>query len=73
MMNMNERNVTGVVCLHCGMNTVMPDSKTERRGTGEYRRTQMSIVRCTECGKEAPYLAKEIIVLSRSNVARPVA
>jgi hypothetical protein len=34
-------------------------------------RTQIALVRCTECGKEAPYLADEIVVLDRASRFAP--
>ena len=66
---MRERNVVGVVCLHCGMNTAVPDSTHEWHRASDFWNPQVSLVRCTECGKEAPYLAEEIFVFKGLNVA----
>jgi len=67
-----EEGITGVVCLHCGMHTPL-SSSTSRGRTARVltaARPQISLIRCTGCGKEAPYLADEIVVLKRiSNLA----
>ncbi|MGD0906858.1 MAG: hypothetical protein ABSA96_04715 [Candidatus Acidiferrales bacterium] len=70
MADTNERHVTGVVCIHCGMNTVVPGSTNQWHRAGDFWRPQVSVVRCTKCGKEAPYLAEEIIVFNGLDVAR---
>jgi hypothetical protein len=66
-----EDAVTGVVCLHCGLNTPVPSSA--RRGVSaqgaKKLRPPITLIRCTECGREAPYLANEIVILKNiSNV-----
>jgi DNA-directed RNA polymerase subunit RPC12/RpoP len=61
MMEQVEATNSGVVCLHCGLQTPLPGVAS---GTaGEKRR--LSLVRCTECGKEALYLEHEIVILRR--------
>ncbi len=64
-----ESAITGVVCLHCGMNTPLPNSKTQGRSANVFStpRPNVSLIRCTGCGKEAPYLAEEIVVLERTS------
>jgi hypothetical protein len=53
-----------VICLHCGKHTPLPLPANRERFAGRfafsYRR--LSIVRCFSCGKEAPYLASDVIV-----------
>jgi len=63
-----EAEIVGVVCLHCGLNTPVSktlsgESSTEAPASG---RPKISIIRCTECGGEVPYLAEEIAVLKKS-------
>lgn len=55
----------GVICLHCGMPT--PFSKGtdgESSSSGAEVRLRISLVRCTVCGKEAPYLGRDVVTLS---------
>jgi hypothetical protein len=54
------KDLAGVFCLHCGMNT--PVHVSADRGPSEGGVTSISIIRCQSCGKEAPYLADEIVV-----------
>jgi hypothetical protein len=66
-----EDAVTGVVCLHCGLNTPVPSYV--RRGDSalgaKKMRPPITLIRCNECGREAPYLANEIVVLKNiSNI-----
>jgi translation initiation factor 2 beta subunit (eIF-2beta)/eIF-5 len=60
-----EEEITGVVCLHCRMQT--PVSKTLEREQSGRSSTKLppriSIVRCEKCGGEAPYLANELILM----------
>lgn len=67
MIEQKEREVEGVTCLHCGLHT--PLSNSESRGLSTQihtmERPQVTIVRCTECGGEAPYLADEIVILKK--------
>jgi hypothetical protein len=69
-----EPAIAGVVCLHCGMHTPLPESTGRARSanvfTASASHTKISLIRCAECGKEAPYLADEIVILERiSNIA----
>ena len=59
-----EQDLTGVVCLHCGVHTPLPVSTSRQLSAAAIRMSNppVSIVRCHRCGKEAPYLAEEIIV-----------
>ena len=59
-----EQDLTGVKCLHCGVHTPLPVSTSRRLSTGAIAMSNppLSIVRCHGCGKEAPYLADEIVV-----------
>jgi hypothetical protein len=71
-----EPAIAGVVCLHCGMHTPLPN--LSNLGRSEHTVTtsgpKIALVRCIWCGKEAPYLADEIVVLtSIPNVASHVA
>ena len=54
----------GVICLHCGRHTPLPISVNQGRlveGFAVLLR-RLSIVRCSSCGKEGPYLASDVIV-----------
>jgi len=67
-----ETAISGVVCLHCGMHTPLPNSTSRPRSASVFitAKPKISLIRCTGCGKEAPYLADEIVVLERiSNIA----
>lgn len=52
----------GVVCLFCGLSTALPRETKERRSAhpDDHR---ASLIRCCACGKEALYLAEEIVDL----------
>jgi len=67
MIEQLEEGITGVVCLHCGMPTSLSNSTSQGRSARVFTTTrpQISLIRCTGCGKEAPYLADEIVVLKR--------
>ncbi|MBZ5643131.1 MAG: hypothetical protein LAO19_10255 [Acidobacteriia bacterium] len=58
-----EEHVTGVVCLRCGMITPLHVSGAwgSLEGAREEFHFPILIVRCHECGKEASYLADEIV------------
>jgi len=58
-----EENLTGVTCLFCGVHTPLPISMNRRLSAGTGASPRLFIVRCCECGKEAAYLAIEIIAL----------
>lgn len=64
-----EPAITGVVCLHCGMNTPLPNPNSQGRPANVLTkpRPNVSLIRCTGCGKEAPYLAEEIVILERTS------
>jgi hypothetical protein len=53
-----------VVCLHCKMHTCLSNPTNLRRFSDGFiaARPKIELVRCTTCGKEAPYLAEEIMV-----------
>jgi Zn ribbon nucleic-acid-binding protein len=58
-MSANEKQISGVLCLFCGMVTQVPDSvgdKVHSKGG-----VHTSLVRCEQCGKEARYLPNEVI------------
>jgi hypothetical protein len=63
-----EANLTGVLCLHCGMPTPLPIliHGDALQGTLVDSHRHLSIIRCHQCGKEAPYLTSEIIPLNRT-------
>lgn len=65
-----EPAIAGVICLHCGMHTPLPDSKSHEHSANAFTvsplRTKITLIRCTECGKEAPYLADEIVTIGRA-------
>jgi len=72
MIEKREEGIAGVVCLHCGLPTCISVSSSwmgsNRKSTEP--RPPVSIIRCTECGGEAPYLADEIVMMRRvPNVA----
>jgi hypothetical protein len=62
-----EPQVTGVVCLHCGMQTPFSCFANQGKSASAYAapRRKVLLIRCSGCGKEAPYLAEEIVVLER--------
>jgi hypothetical protein len=64
MIEDTEEKSAAVICLHCGQHTPLPLPANRERFAGRfavsYRR--LSIVRCFICGKEAPYLASDVIV-----------
>jgi hypothetical protein len=59
-----EQDLTGVICLYCGVHTPLPVSASRGLSTDAIAMSNppLSIVRCQVCGKEAPYLADEIVV-----------
>jgi hypothetical protein len=67
MIEQPEVGITGVVCLHCGMDTPVSNSMSSAQSARpvEIVRPQISLIRCTGCGKEAPYLADEVVFLKR--------
>jgi hypothetical protein len=60
-----EEEITGVICLHCRMQTPVSNS-LGRKQSGKVSAKllpRLSIVRCVKCGGEAPYLANEIMLI----------
>jgi len=68
MIEDRNQEITGVICLYCGMNTPLPNPPQRACSNGELqnRAPEISLVRCRVCGKEAPYLAHEIVVFQGS-------
>jgi hypothetical protein len=66
-----EPQVTGVVCLHCGMQTPFSRFANQGKSASAYAAPlrKVLLIRCSGCGKEAPYLAEEIVVLERFSPA----
>jgi hypothetical protein len=62
-----ELETAGVVCLHCGLETPLSNPANQGRSprSSMAPTPNISIVRCALCGKEAPYLANEIVALKR--------
>jgi hypothetical protein len=64
-----EPAIAGVICLHCGIHTPIPNYTSHARSanliTPSVSRRKISLIRCTGCGKEAPYLADEIVIFER--------
>jgi hypothetical protein len=65
MIKPTDLKVSGVVCLHCGMKTPVTNSVRPAKSDDPtfIPRPQISLIRCAGCGKEAPYLAAEIVLL----------
>ena len=61
----------GVVCLYCGkkMPLSTPMKRAIAAAVGSTTHRHVSIVRCTECGKEASYLPSEIVNLNAMPIA----
>jgi hypothetical protein len=58
----NTAALKGVICLFCGAHTpVPPPADTETGREFDYSTSRYCIVRCYLCGKEAPYLANELL------------
>lgn len=68
MIEQREERISGVVCLHCGMHTPLSNAAGRGRSARVFMaaRPHISLIRCMECGKEAPYLADEIVVIGRT-------
>lgn len=60
-----EEQTAGVICLHCRMQTPVANrgDKGLSEKTSTKSRPRISIVRCVQCGGEAPYLAHEIVAM----------
>ena len=59
-----------VVCLHCGQHTPLTSSASqEEADTQAQYRPRLSLIRCSECGSEALYLAHEIVVHKKFSAA----
>lgn len=67
MIEKMQPGIAGVVCLHCGMQTPVQNPTSRGSSTNVFAapRRKISLIRCAGCGKEAPYLAEEIVVLER--------
>ncbi len=63
-----------VNCLHCGMDTTVPESASALTVAGIFSDLEhhITIVRCRSCGKEAPYLASDIVILDEEAIAAHV-
>lgn len=66
MIDEREIKHAAVICLHCGKHTPLPVPINYGPFAVTFQDSQrrMSIVRCSSCGKEAPYLARHVIVLA---------
>jgi hypothetical protein len=66
MTDLSKLTRAGVVCLFCGTRTPIPMSmnRAEAADAGADANLHVSLVRCLSCGKEAPYLASEVIRIS---------
>ena len=52
----------GVTCLFCGARTPIPTSTDIETGREfDHSSSRYCIVRCSLCGKEAPYLSSELL------------
>jgi hypothetical protein len=58
-----EEHVTGVVCLRCGILTPLQVSAHWGASAAADKtfHSALTIVRCRTCGKEASYLAHEVV------------
>jgi hypothetical protein len=50
----DQKHCRAVICIFCGTQTPLPETQS----SGDVR---LAIIRCHQCGKEAPYPADEII------------
>jgi hypothetical protein len=68
MIDEMEDKHAAVICLHCGKHTPLsvPINHGPLAVTFKDSHRRMSIVRCFSCGKEAPYLARHVIVLAET-------
>ena len=66
-----DRNIAGVVCLYCGVYTPLPVSTKRSPSTGHLTmfNPPLSIIRCHRCGKEAPYLADDVVIFKSTSIA----
>jgi len=66
MIDEMEEKHAAVICLHCGKYTPLPVAISHGRFAVTFQdaRRRMSIIRCSNCGKEAPYLARHVIILA---------
>jgi len=65
MIQQMQEETTGVICLHCRMQTPISNGSGKELSGSVSTKSQprISIVRCVKCGGEAPYLANEIVVM----------
>jgi hypothetical protein len=63
MIEEQEENVVGVVCLRCGILTPLQISTHWRTSMGVHQEfhSPVAIVRCHGCGKESSYLPSEVV------------
>jgi hypothetical protein len=65
MIDQRKQSHGGVICVHCGMHISLPSfTNGSSSGTSSEPERHISIARCDTCGKEAPYLASDIIVIA---------
>jgi hypothetical protein len=50
----DQKHFRAVICIFCGTQTPLPETQS----SGDVR---LAIIRCHQCGKEAPYSAGKII------------
>ncbi len=75
MVEQLEENLTGVTCLFCGLPTPLAVSTNQGTSAGVIANSspRLFIVRCSECGKEAPYFAHEVVVFKGTSHAMHLA
>jgi len=58
----------GVVCIFCSTRTPLPIPQDQKRRheAFEDRRSGLTVVRCDWCGREAQYMADEVVVMRAS-------
>jgi DNA-directed RNA polymerase subunit N (RpoN/RPB10) len=65
MIDQRKQTHGGVICVHCGMHISQPSfTNGSSLATSEATDRHTSVVRCHSCGKEALYLASDIIVIA---------
>lgn len=69
MTESTREGTAGVVCLHCGILTPVPEHTRSYEGSAVTHRPQFLVIRCEECGREAPYLADQIVTPDRARYA----
>ena len=69
MMEKTRDGNAGVVCLHCGIVTPVPTHTRSYAGNVVTHRPRFLVIRCEACGREAPYLADQIVTLEPTEYA----